>query len=183
MSIVKVGNCPYNQGMSTTYAIPPLTADLVEQIVYAMENQNEIAVLDLAEGIVTFEEESGSDKTVHLPKWSSADGFDLMARFAARNRSPRLKAALAKGHGVFRAFKDVLDTDADLKQRWHSFKHHEMEKVVTSWYRKLKQREARHEENLDMADALLRMPSYWKASAGMVMGLSVLSWEHPSSLS
>lgn len=54
--------------MDASYQIPPLTGELIEQIIYAMENQNEIAVLNLAEGIVTFQEDSsGMDSTVELP--------------------------------------------------------------------------------------------------------------------
>ena len=142
--------------MDASYQIPPLTGELIEQIIYAMENQNEIAVLNLAEGIVTFQEDSsGMDSTVELPRWSSADGFDLMVRFASRNRAAELKRALSRGRGVFRAFKDVLDRDPALKQRWHSFKRHEMEKVVTAWYRQLRKREGGHEGSPEMADVLL----------------------------
>jgi hypothetical protein len=142
--------------MDASYQIPPLTGELIEQIIYAMENQNEIAVLNLAEGIVTFQEDSsGMDSTVELPRWSSADGFDLMVRFASRNRAAELKRALSQGRGVFRAFKDVLDRDPALKQRWHSFKRHEMEKVVTAWYRQLRKREGGHEGSPEMADVLL----------------------------
>lgn len=142
--------------MDASYQIPPLTGELIEQIIYAMENQNEIAVLNLAEGIVTFQEDSsGMDSTVDLPRWSSSDGFDLMVRFASRNRDAELKRALSQGRGVFRAFKDVLDRDPALKQRWHSFKRHEMEKVVTAWYRQLRKREGGHEGSPEMADVLL----------------------------
>ena len=95
------------------------------------------------------------DSTVELPRWSSADGFDLMVRFASRNRAAELKKALSQGRGVFRAFKDVLDRDPALKQRWHSFKRHEMEKVVTAWYRQLRKREGGHEGSPEMADVLL----------------------------
>ncbi len=153
--IVKVAEWPYNWGMDATYQIPPLTGELIERIIYAMENQNETAVLDLSEGIVIFSEESSDvGSTVDLPRWSSSDGFDLMVRFASRSHSAELKKALSQGRGVFRAFKDVLDRDPVLKQRWHSFKRHEMEKVVAAWYRQLHKREGDHGGSLEMADVL-----------------------------
>lgn len=139
------------RSMSTSYPLPELTGELVGQIIYAMENQREKAYFDLKEAIVTL---VPSPSTVDLPQWKSADGFDLMTRFASRTRSQALKAALSQGHGVFRAFKNVLDTDPAEKQLWLSFKRHEMEKVVTAWYRRLKS-ESEKEEGAVMEDVLL----------------------------
>ncbi len=128
--------------------LPDLTSELIDQIIYAMENQRENAVFNPQEGIVSLEEGEGC---IELPPWRSSDGFNLMTRFATRVHSAKLKEALGGGHGVFRAFKNVLDQDPVLKQKWLSFKRHEMEKVVTSWWR----RHGAKEQEMALRDVLL----------------------------
>ena len=127
--------------MKQSQQLPPLDEDLVEHIVYAMENQDQWLVFDLSSSmVVTAPQNPEPDRYLSLPEWNSADGFDLMSRFADRLQDPdakaRLRQALGQGHGVFRAFKDQLAQMPVQNEEWRAFKRHEMEKLVTAWYRK-----------------------------------------------
>jgi len=128
--------------MQSKYTMPLLTSELLDQIIFAMENQGVCSYLDLKEGFVTNDELKEDDEEgryLDVPEWTSADGFHLMEKFAQRVRNPyykeRLSAVLQSGHGVFRRFKDTLQEQGSLLQAWYGFKEHEMEKVVTAWYR------------------------------------------------
>ncbi|NLZ76474.1 MAG: hypothetical protein GX911_00690 [Spirochaetales bacterium] len=131
-----------------TYRFPPLTDFLLDQIAFAMENQNMEGSLDLKEGeVITDDELSFLDEEeredphrfVRLPEWTSADGFRLMEEYAegVRNEAvrQRLFAALDRGRGVFRAFKDVLATEPALERKWYLFKEQELRKRIILWYR------------------------------------------------
>jgi len=129
--------------------MPLLTQELLDDIIFGMENQDNESVLDLQSGEVVSpdelddeEEEADEDegeRYVDLPSWSSNDGFRLMEKFVTRIRNPyyqkRLSDILRGGHGVFRGFKDVLSEQPLLLENWYGFKRHEMEKVITKWYR------------------------------------------------
>ncbi|HPK64195.1 MAG TPA: GNAT family N-acetyltransferase, partial [Sphaerochaeta sp.] len=102
-----------------TYRFPPLTEFLIDQIAFAMEDQNTESLLDLKQGaVITDDERSFLDEDeredphrfIELPEWTSADGFRLMEEYAEGVRNDaireRLFFALNRGKGVFRAFKD-----------------------------------------------------------------------------
>lgn len=151
------------EGMLTALRIAPtivcmlfdLTEALINQILFSMEDQEGDHVLDLRHGIVvdldtgeafddeelTAEEES--ERFLSIPEWSSADGFRLMERFAAGLRNPivreELTAALDRGRGVFRAFKDVLSNRPEVERLWFSFKEKEMRHVILEWYNALRE--------------------------------------------
>ena len=132
-----------------------LTEALINQILFSMEDQEGDHVLDLRHGIVVdpdtgeaFDDEEESaeeeeERFISIPEWSSADGFRLMERFAAGLRNPivreELTAALDRGRGVFRAFKDVLSNRPEVERLWFSFKEKEMRRVILEWYNALRE--------------------------------------------
>jgi GNAT superfamily N-acetyltransferase len=121
-----------------------LSSELVEQIIFAMEDQqNEYYVhLDTGELLrgeeIEEETAAGEDPFVPIPEWRPVDGFLMMEKFVARLRNPllreQLKDALASGRGVFRKFKDILKTSPEVEHLWFSFKERELRKVVWEWY-------------------------------------------------
>jgi len=132
-----------------------LTDALVDELVFAMEDQEHDFVLDAVRGIVVdrdSEEEYESDdediadddgRYVAVPDWSSADGFRLMERFAASLHNPivreELTRALDRGRGVFRAFKNTLTNHPEVEKLWFAFKTREMRREVLNWYNALRE--------------------------------------------
>lgn len=116
-----------------------LTPQLLDDILYAMENQEHPRVLDLISGkVVEFSEELEA-RMLPLPEWTSLDGFQTMRAFTAALRHPEVKAELTAildaGVGVFKAFKAALKPFASLTRRWLAFKRQTMERRVESWAR------------------------------------------------
>ena len=123
-----------------------LNSELVEQIIFAMEDQQndyrvhrdsgELLRADEIEQEQTPEE--GEDPFVPIPQWRPVDGFLMMEKFVARLRNPllrdQLKDALASGRGVFRKFKDILKTSPEIEHLWFIFKERELRKIVWTWY-------------------------------------------------
>jgi len=135
-----------------------LTDALVDELVFAMEDQEHDFVLDVVRGIVVDrgeDEFSGFDdeemdespntegRYVEVPAWRSADGFRLMERFSASLRNPivreELTSALDRGRGVFRAFKDTLTNRPEVEKLWFAFKTREMRREVLDWYNALRE--------------------------------------------
>jgi GNAT superfamily N-acetyltransferase len=134
-----------------------LTEALIDDILFAMEDQEGCFLLDTVEGVVSggpdgvnfFDEEiddedkEGGERYIDLPEWDSADGFRLMERFAAGFRNPviskELSSALGKGKGVFRAFKDVLGRYPEAEKLWFSLKEKEMKREILRWYNGLRE--------------------------------------------
>jgi len=119
-----------------------LTEALIDDILFSMEDQNGEFLLDTVEGIVVGGME-GSERYISLPEWDSASGFRLMERFAAGSRNPMvrkdLSAALDRGRGVFRAFKDTLSRYPEAEKLWFSFKEKEMKREILRWYNGLRE--------------------------------------------
>lgn len=133
-----------------------LTEEIVDQIIFGMENQDTSFLFDLEKGDLIRSEEipveasgDGSDASkmenrdsrdrfVRLPEWSPVDGFHLMERFVAHIKNPiyrqEMRDALNGGRGVFRRFKDVLKRYEPLERQWFIFKEKEMRQVVRNWY-------------------------------------------------
>jgi len=134
-----------------------LTEAIIDDILFAMEDQCGEFLFDTVEGVVSggldgldfLDEDSndddgdGGERYIGLPEWDSADGFRLMERFAASFRNPlvreELSSALGLGKGVFRAFKDVLGSYPEAEKLWFSFKEKEMKKEIWRWYNGLRE--------------------------------------------
>lgn len=138
------------------YRMPPLTKDLLDSIIFAMEDQENSYYLDLKKGFLVRDVEIGSPETedqeeeghdpkryIDTPEWEPSDGFHLMELFANRVRNPlyrhRLLEALESGKGVFRKFKDALSGLPVLERKWFSFKEEHLKRIVISWYREQKE--------------------------------------------
>ncbi|MDR0709781.1 MAG: GNAT family N-acetyltransferase [Spirochaetaceae bacterium] len=131
----------YNENMQFE-----LTEALISNILFSMEDQNGDFVLDTREGVLvggddeeyTEEELNDEDRFIALPCWGPSDGYRLMEKFAAALKNAvirkSLTAALDRGKGVFRAFKDVLASYPEAEQLWFTFKEREMRRVVLDWY-------------------------------------------------
>jgi ribosomal protein S18 acetylase RimI-like enzyme len=118
----------------------PLTSALLDQILFAMEDQDNFSVLNLTSRQVEVcaDENSCGDNTVlPLPSWSSTDGFRMMREFSESLHNPsvqaELRAVLDSGQGVFRRFKLVLKPRDLLYRQWLRFKRKFMEEKVRQW--------------------------------------------------
>ncbi|MDR3275856.1 MAG: GNAT family N-acetyltransferase [Treponema sp.] len=131
-----------------------LTDVLIDEILFAMEDQNGTFLLDTREALVISEdtgegfpgEAAGNaepGRFMVLPEWDSSEGFRLMERFTAGVKNAlvreKLTAALDRGKGVFRAFKDALTGHPEMEQLWFSFKEREMRRIVLDWYNGLRE--------------------------------------------
>jgi ribosomal protein S18 acetylase RimI-like enzyme len=122
------------------------TPEVVDQVIYAMENQEKFFCLDFETGVVIASDEvpeprRDDDRWYELPLWRSNEGFQLMERFVANLRNPivsdELRGALAAGKGVFRQFKNTLKNRPEIEKLWHRFKEREMRKVVYDWFNQI----------------------------------------------
>jgi len=125
-----------------------LNSELVEQIIFAMEDQQnayyvhvdtgELLRKEEIEEEIEEEETGGEGPFIPIPEWRPVDGFLMMEKFVARLRNPllrdQLKDALTSGRGVFRKFKDILKSNPEVERLWFSFKERELRKVVWQWY-------------------------------------------------
>jgi ribosomal protein S18 acetylase RimI-like enzyme len=128
-----------------------LTDALIDDIVFTMEDQNGIFFVDTYEGGVVGEDEfelgeleaAEEDRYIGIPDWDSSEGFRLMEQFAAgfKNKLVRskLSAALNRGKGVFRAFKDTLAAHPEAEKLWFAYKDSEMKRAVIRWYNALRE--------------------------------------------
>ena len=126
-----------------------LSSMLIDEVIFFMEDQDGDFVLDTVEGIVLstddeeFDHDAETGRYISLPDWGPSDGFRLMERFAAglRNALVReeLSAALNRGRGVFRAFKDTLAQYPEIEKLWFDYKDREMKREVISWYNALRE--------------------------------------------
>ncbi|GHU88228.1 hypothetical protein FACS189476_04950 [Spirochaetia bacterium] len=130
-----------------------LTEALINDILFAMEDQDGEFLVDTQTGVVVnqndedfekeAEEDQPMDRYIGLLEWESADGFRLMERFVARLRNPlvraELSAALNQGKGVFRAFKDILGRYPEAEKLWFAHKEREMKRQIIRWYNGLRE--------------------------------------------
>lgn len=122
-----------------------LTPEVIDQLIFAMENQESGFSFDTETSSVVHEPSlvrTDPARYVAIPPWGSADGFHLMERFVASLRNPltreKLRAALASGKGVFRSFKNALKEQEGFEKLWFSFKERELKARVTDWYNDLR---------------------------------------------
>ncbi|MDR3336070.1 MAG: GNAT family N-acetyltransferase [Treponema sp.] len=126
-----------------------LTEALIDDILFSMEDQNGEFLFDTHNGAVINETEEGYEETeeegrlISLPKWDSSEGYHLMEKFAATFKNAivreKLTAALSRGKGVFRAFKDALGAYPEAEQLWFCFKEREMRREILDWYNGLRE--------------------------------------------
>jgi ribosomal protein S18 acetylase RimI-like enzyme len=129
-----------------------LTDALIDEILFFMEDQNGEFFLDTQEGAVLSTDdaqliqsdfEANSDRYIPLPDWGPPDGFRLMERFTAGLHNAlireELSAALDRGRGVFRAFKNTLAQYPEAEKLWFAYKDREMKDEVISWYNSLRE--------------------------------------------
>lgn len=121
-----------------------LTGELMEQIIFAMENQKETFLLDseLPSIVPTETKDKITGKYYELPLWEPSDGYRLMEQFALTLRNPVYRELLSSilhcGSGVFRKYKDALNQRPDIERLWFAFKEKEMKNRVSEWYNVLR---------------------------------------------
>lgn len=139
-------------------ADPSQSRELIESIVFGMEDQDHAYVLDTEDGLVVQTkpdtDHSDSERFVALPPWQSIDGYNLMSRFVQSLRNPvfreRLREVLTSGRGVFRQFKNIVGERADIQRLWLRFKQREMNAIVVDWLNN--ERELRGLERLELPE-------------------------------
>jgi ribosomal protein S18 acetylase RimI-like enzyme len=151
-----------------------LTAQMIDKIAFAMEDQKEQFSVDVETGeliaVSSLGAKASEDRYVRLPRWSSAEGFHLMESFVTSLDNPayreQLSLALTMGKGVFRAFKDALKQSKELEKLWFTYKEQKLLGVIVSWYNA--NREAR---------GLARLPLEVDETDELVLSDFSFSWE------
>ena len=127
-----------------------LSPEMIGDIIFSMENQNEILLFDALEGICVGEDAIDDDyeaviddqRYYDLPDWTSAQGFRVMEQFTARVHNPLLREALLNAlgqrKGVFRRYKEVLRAAPAVEREWYRFKDQQMKAAVHEWYNDLR---------------------------------------------
>lgn len=124
--------------------MPQLSDEFIYQIVFCMEDQSQIYLLDLKTGntvqksLLKGRERECPEQYMELPSWRPSDGFRVMEKFVASLRNPifreKLHDALARGKKVFREFKNVLKEEPAVERLWFYYKEKEIKQVIYSWY-------------------------------------------------
>ena len=105
-----------------------LTESLIDSILNAMDDQTSVFILDTKSSVLVLSDQSteNNGQFVSLPKWTSADGFEIRQQFVSVLHSPvakdELQQILHSGRGVFRNFKICLKKYPEIEKRWHLFK-------------------------------------------------------------
>lgn len=149
-----------------------LNDEIIHQIIFAMENQNDRFLVEVEDGTVVQASDIDPDELPEdlsifdpngryqpVPAWESADGFQLMEQFVSQLYNPvareELQGILSSGKRVFRRFKDQLQQYPALEKKWHVFKFRSMRKPVIQWYNTLREvagleaLELGHDEEVD----------------------------------
>lgn len=118
-----------------------LSLSLVDEILTAMENQNEDFAVDAEQNVLVQRDDFDDERFYKIPDWSSADGFSMRESFVKNLHSPvakeELQQTLHSGRGVFRNFRDVLKNFPEVEKCWHIHKYRTMYAVVAAWYNQL----------------------------------------------
>ena len=129
-----------------------LTRDVVDDIIFAMEDQDGAWMVEVESGRLIARAEACEEgdqvdlprpETVPVPDWSPREGFKLMEGFAGRVRQPTarhaLHEALAHGRGVFKAFKAALVPYPEIERSFRESKTSVMGRVIRQWYDDLRE--------------------------------------------
>lgn len=123
-----------------------LTPEIIDMIIFGMENQSEEYFVDIKTGDViseSFAKDNYKDEYLDLyiisvPDWFSSDGFQLMESFVASMHNPVYKEILRKilstGKGAFRNFKKTVKEHESLTQQWYLHKDKVMRSRVIEWF-------------------------------------------------
>ena len=122
-----------------------LSPEIVDDLIFAMENQNMRFLFDAKEGCCIPDEcirDDAEERYYDIPEWTSAQGFRVMEQFTARVHNPLLReallAALGQRKGVFRRYKETLKTAPAVEREWYHFKEQHMKAAVYEWYNDLR---------------------------------------------
>jgi GNAT superfamily N-acetyltransferase len=159
-----------------------VTEEILERVVYGMENQKDLLFLDPSDGVLhPVADDNGT--FIPLPPWGPTEGYRLMDGFTGTLPDTmfreRLLAILHSGTGVFRHFKDALKERSELEGLWRRYKRREMRKTALSWLNRWSVAlalEALGPEPEDWDDLPLEDFSI-RAAADSDMGL-VRNWDH-----
>ncbi len=129
-----------------------LTDSLMDKILYYMENQDDVWLVNANDSTVVGSsgldddldaERSDSGIYYAIPEWSSDDGFQMLRDFTNNLHSPLaredLKRALNGGRGVFRRFKDAVKSYPEVERKFYAFKDGRMKARVKEWYNALRE--------------------------------------------
>lgn len=124
-----------------------LTKELVDQILYGMENQDHEYCLDVPSAQVVrcdqCQDQDDPEACIAIPDWRPVDGFNVMESFLTGLRNPvyreNLREILASGHKVFRRFKDTVRENREIERQWFTHKERRMQAVVYDWYNQLRE--------------------------------------------
>jgi GNAT superfamily N-acetyltransferase len=126
-----------------------LSPALIDEILFFMEDQAGDFLVDTREGVVIsaddeeFDDDAEESRYIVLPEWDSSEGFRMMGHFTATLHNAlvreELSAALDRGRGVFRAFKNTLSRYPETEKLWYAYKEREMKRVVIAWYNALRE--------------------------------------------
>jgi len=165
-----------------------LTRDVIDDMIFAMEDQEGAWQIDLGTGGLIAREEACGDgetlalprpETVAIPAWSPRDGFKLMESFASGVRLPSARRALFEalehGRGVFKAFKERLSGHPDLERGFREKKARVMGARIREWYDDLREAQGLErlgeapEDSSDLVSADLGYSSGLASSARPIM--------------
>lgn len=124
-----------------------LSHEIIDQIIFGMENQDKFYVFNLSTCEVMTEDAivdaQNGEVFISLPEWNSSKGFQLMEKFVANLRNPVyreiLRESLSSGKGVFRKFKNALKEREDIERLWFQYKEREMREYVIEWFSLVKE--------------------------------------------
>ena len=123
-----------------------LTESLVDEIIAALENQEQQFLVDAAQNKLISKTDGlkGDDESLYeLPEWDSASGFKLRENFVSNLNSPlahqALQEVLHSGRGVFKNFRNVIKTYPEVEKKWHIYKNKKMMCYVNDWYNNLRE--------------------------------------------
>ena len=123
-----------------------LTPEIIDLIIFGMENQSDEYYVDIKTGDVLSEPEAYEEyeddyidsNVIPVPDWLPSDGFQLMESFVASLHNPvhkeSLRKVLSAGRGAFRNFKKTIKDDELLTQQWYLHKEKVMSSRVVEWY-------------------------------------------------
>lgn len=109
-----------------------LDDDLIDLIIFSMEDQTQELYIDTKEKILT---QSYNENCINIPSWNSSDGFLVMKSFVNELEESKDKKQLKSilsftGKGVFKTFKSYLSENEELLNKFRKYKNKAMKKVV-----------------------------------------------------